>query len=157
MDQMPTASINLAGVQLTVSTEELFRAWLQQQAAKPVAAPGFAVPALNEGERYAGIIMKDGKPSHHLILLAEDGGDLNWADAKAWALSVGGELPTRPEQSLLFANCKDAFEACWHWSSEAYKDTASYAWSQNFDNGGQTSSTVYVKLRCRVVRRVSIQ
>ena len=154
MDQMAAASINIAGVQLTVSTEELFRAWLQQQVAKPVAVPGFAVPALNEGERYAGIILKDGKPSHHLILLAADGGDLAWVKAKEWAASVGGELPTRAEQSLLFANCKDAFGGVWHWSCEAY--SASGAWSQLFVNGRQDGNGVGFKLRARAVRRLPI-
>lgn len=154
MDQMPTASINLAGVQLTVSIEELFRAWLQQQVAKPVAVPGFAVPALNEGERYAGVILKDGKPSHHLILLAADGGDLPWVKAKEWAASVGGDLPTRAEQSLLLANCKDAFDGVWHWSCEAY--SPSHAWYQHFHDGNQYYVNVLGKLRARAVRRLPI-
>ena len=153
MNQISTAtvSIDLTSVQLTVPAEELFRAWLQQQVAKPVAVPGFAVPALNEGERYAGIIMKDGKPSHHLILLGADGGELPWVDAKEWAASVGGELPTRAEQSLLFANCKDAFELCWHWSCEAYDP--SDAWCQHFYDGSQGYDYVVSKLRARAVRR----
>ena len=155
MDQTHTASINLAGVQLTVSTEELFRAWLQQQVAKPVAVPGFAVPALSADERYAGIILKDGKPSHHLILLDADGGDLPWVKAKEWAASVGGELPTRAEQALLLANCKDALNPRWHWSCEAY--SPSYAWCQSFDDGGQSSHDVYGELRARAVRRLAIQ
>ena len=114
--------------------------------------------SLRDGERYGGLILKDGVPSHHLVLLPDDGGDLSWAKAKEWAASVSGELPTRSEQSLLFANCKDAFDACWHWSCEAYGDTASYAWYQLFSYGDQSNSgSVSHEPRARAVRRVSIQ
>ena len=120
----------------------------------------FEVPAskieLNFGERYAGLILDDqGQPSHHLILLPDrEEKDVNWADAKKWAESVGGELPTRKEQSLLFANLKGEFEECWHWSSEP--QGSSYAWVQTFSNGGQDSSGVDNKDRARAVRRLEI-
>jgi len=65
---------------------------------KPVATPAaaFPLPALAKGEAYAGILLKDGKPSHHLVLLPGQT-NANWKDAIAWAKKQGGELPTRKE------------------------------------------------------------
>ena len=72
-------------------------------------------------ERYAGLILDaDGRPKHHLILLPGDAEDLDWEEAKAWAAERGGELPTRCEQSLLFANLKGEFESSYYWSGEAH-------------------------------------
>ena len=67
---------------------------------------------LKAGELYAGIILgKDGQPDHHLILLpGEPAKRLSWDRAVKWATKNGGELPTRREQSLLFANLKEEFE-----------------------------------------------
>jgi hypothetical protein len=112
---------------------------------------------LQPGERYAGIILGDeGAPSHHLILLPGAADDVTWDQAKAFAAEAGGELPTRREQSLLFANLKDEFEQRWYWSSEqpaAYDD---YAWFQGFGYGNQLTSIMSASLRARAVRRLSI-
>lgn len=90
---------------------------------------------LNPGERYAGLMLDDeGKPSHHLILLPGKT-KATWQKAVEWAKEAGGELPTRREQSLLFANLKSAFEGVWHWSGDAH--SGSYAWFQSFDYGLQ--------------------
>ena len=63
---------------------------------------------LKPGEVYAGIILgKNGDPDHHLVLLPGALHDVNWTDATRWAESIGGELPTRREQALLFANTKE--------------------------------------------------
>src|SRR5690349_4507919 len=62
---------------------------------------------LGIGERFGGPILNDdGTLSHYVILLPGDAEDLQWDEAKAWAAERGGELPTRREQSLLFANLK---------------------------------------------------
>ncbi|HHT8904713.1 TPA: DUF1566 domain-containing protein, partial [Burkholderia cenocepacia] len=77
---------------------------------------------LAAGERIAGqILLDDGSLSHYLILLPGDAEDLDWEAAKAWAAERGGELPTRREQSLLFANLKGEFEPSWYWSSERHE------------------------------------
>jgi len=93
--------------------------------------------SLLPGERYAGPVLdKDGKVKHHLILLAaRPTVDVNWKAAKAWAEEVGGTLPDRQEQALLFANCKDALPQRWCWSSEP--EGSSSAWNCYFGNGGQ--------------------
>ena len=113
------------------------------------------MPALKKGEAYAGILLKDGKPSHHLVLLPGDE-QKNWKDATAWAKKKGGELPTRKEQALLFANAADKFQQRWYWSSEEYAGNADYAWIQNFSYGYQGYYHKSNDYRCRAVRRVAI-
>ena len=94
---------------------------------------------LQPGERYAGPVLDaEGKVMHHLVLMAaRPGKKLSWDDAMAWATGVGGRLPTRQEQALLFANCKPHLDACWHWSSQEHEEDASYAWYCDFDYGSQ--------------------
>jgi len=111
---------------------------------------------LRPGERYAGIVLDDdGEPSHHLIHLPGDSDRASWADQKAWAESIGGELPTRREQSLLFANLC-GFEAAAYWSAETYAEDSSYAWYQYFDDGYQGNFRKGEELRAVAVRRVFV-
>jgi len=123
--------------------------------------PRITVPAadieLAEGEQYAGLILNDdGTPSHHLVLLPGDNDEATWEASKAWAASINGELPTRREQSLLFANCKQHFQEDWYWSGEALASDARYAWSQGFTYGNQCYYLTYFQLRARSVRRLPI-
>ena len=113
---------------------------------------------LKEGEHYAGIILgKEAGPSHHLILLPGESEVINWASALSWAKSVGGELPTRREQSLLYANLKDQFKPTGYWSSEQHAEYADYAWVQYFYDGFQSDSLKGIEWRARAVRRLIIQ
>jgi len=92
---------------------------------------------LHPGEHYAGPVLDEsGHLLHHLVLMAQRPTDkLNWQAAMDWAQRVGGTLPNRQEQSLLFANCKPHLQSGWHWSSETYEDDASYAWLCLFSHG----------------------
>lgn len=124
--------------------------------------PRITVPAadieLAEGEIYAGLILNDdGTPAHHLVLLPGDHEDTTWQAAVDWAKSIGGELPTRREQSLLFANGKQYFEQDWYWSSELHASEPSYAWCQDFSYGGQYGGHLYRQCRARSVRRLIIE
>ncbi len=131
-----------------------------QHPTEPVSATLtlLALPTINPGERYAGIALDtDGKPTHHIILLPQQTDDrLTWDEATAWAAEVGGALPTRQEQSLLFANCKDAFKPTWHWSCEQYAGFALTAWLQYFVNGNQLNVVKSFPARARAVRRFLI-
>ncbi|MFM0306236.1 DUF1566 domain-containing protein [Paraburkholderia sp. RL17-383-BIF-A] len=125
---------------------------------KQPRATEFRIPAatipLAPGERYAGIVLgEDGEPSHHLILLPGDVDDVSWQDAKAWATEQGGELPTRREQSLLFANLKSEFEERAYWSAEQHETESGWAWFQYFDDGGQRYYPQGNEFRARAVRR----
>ena len=113
--------------------------------------------ALHDGEHYAGIIIgKDGAASYHLILLAGEAEEINWTDAQAWAATVGGELPTRREQALLYANLKEEFKPNWHWSCEQHATDSGYAWYQVFYDGGQPHGLKSYSGRARAVRRLII-
>jgi len=114
---------------------------------------------LKAGEQYAGLILgKDGQPDYHLILLpGEPTVGVTWMDAKKWAKKQGGELPNRREQSLLFANFKEAFKGLWYWSGEGYEDGKKYAWFQVFYYGSQYYGHVDDTLRACAVRRLTLQ
>jgi len=114
----------------------------------------FLASILKKGEHYAGIILgKDGEPDYHLILLPGDADKVNWEAAKKFADKAGGELPTRREQSLLFANLKEQFEPRWYWSFEQHASDSDCAWFQHFDYGYQFSNLKSYECRARAVRR----
>ena len=124
----------------------------------PVFQRGFipaAIGAAFAGGIYAGIIRGvDGGPDQHLVLVEGEGVDLSWSAAGAWAESVGGSLPTRAEQALLFANLKDQFKSDWYWSGE--QAGPSSAWGQDFLYGYQGSYDRSYEGRARAVRRLPI-
>lgn len=117
----------------------------------------FLASVLKPGEHYAGIILgKDGEPDHHLILLPGEAESVNWKQAKEFAEKAGGELPTRREQSLLFANLKEQFQPRWYWSGEQHASNSGYAWCQDFHDGGQYGGHEFSDYRARAVRKVVI-
>ena len=108
------------------------------------------------GERYAGIILNDeGDPDYHLILLPGEAESIKWEDAKQWAADRDGKLPTRREQSLLFANLKGEFKEAAYWSGQRHEDER-YAWYQLFSNGLQGYYGTNYEVRARAVRRSPI-
>ena len=109
---------------------------------------------LRAGEHYAGLMLDDdGEPSHHLVLLADRAEEVTWDQAVEFATRAGGELPTRREQALLFANLKGQFEPEWYWSAEVYEANGSCAWLQGFGDGLQGSLRKSYEGRAVVVRR----
>ena len=126
----------------------------------PAFQPGFipaAIGAAFAGGIYAGIIRGvDGGLDQHLVLVEGEGVDLSWEAAGAWAESVGGSLPTRAEQALLFANLKDQFKSDWYWSGEQYGPSSSNAWYQDFSYGYQYGGHKSYEGRARAVRRLPI-
>ena len=110
-----------------------------------------------DGEEYAGLIVSaDGTKKHHIFLLPGEREIINWEDAKAWAESIGGELPDRVESALLFATMKDHFKPVWHWTREQRAAVFRYTWCQNFDAGSPANYNINDKLRARAIRRVAI-
>jgi len=151
-------TITLAAIEAAhQQVSEMIEAF-KAQAPRIVRVPQAEIE-LQPGEHYAGVILgDDGAPSHHLILLPGDVDDVTWDQAKAFAAEVGGELPTRREQSLLFANLKDQFEQRYYWSGEQHASNAEYAWDQSFGNGYQDyDGGKSAELRARAVRRLTIQ
>ncbi|MDC8756228.1 hypothetical protein [Janthinobacterium fluminis] len=157
-------TLQLGDAELSVPKETLVLAWLQNMladASRPAsAAPLHRIGAewLDEVGLYAGIMRGDaGAPDYHLFLLPGELVDAGWDKAVEWAESAGGTLPTRREQSLLFANLKEEFEPAWHWAGEQFAADPSYAWLQYFDLGLQGNGLKSYEGRARAVRRLIIQ
>ncbi len=110
---------------------------------------------LQPGERLAGLMLDDeGKPSYYLILLPGEE-KVDWNGAKEMAAKAGADLPTRREQSLLFANLKGEFQETWYWSGEQCSEF--HAWYQHFYYGTQGSRDEKYEGRARLVRRFVLQ
>jgi hypothetical protein len=128
-----------------------------QQQARSFYLPAATIDLL-PGERYAGIVLgHDAEASYHLVLLPGDAESLTHEAALQWAIEAGGELPTRREQALLYANLKGEFKEAWYWSAQLHESDPDYAWCQYFDYGGQINYDRYSELRARAVRRLIIQ
>ncbi|MBY0469148.1 MAG: DUF1566 domain-containing protein [Burkholderiaceae bacterium] len=110
---------------------------------------------LQPGEHYAGARLNaDGTIASHLVLMAaKPAGTLAWQEAMDWAASVGGELPSRAEMALLYANCRDHVDPEWHWSRETHASDASFAWICLFGDGLVSYTLKSFEGRARAVRR----
>ncbi|HCE10886.1 MAG TPA: hypothetical protein DEQ40_20215 [Oxalobacteraceae bacterium] len=126
---------------------------IDQAAAKAL----FSKENLKDGEQYAGLILgKDGEPDYHPVVLPGEAENVKWAAAVKWATKTGGDLPTRREQSLLFANLKDQFQPRWYWSGEQRASIPGCAWLQSFVYGSQYLYPKSFEYRARAVRRLKI-
>lgn len=123
-------------------------------AASPLAAL-IALAALKKGEQFAGIVHEN-DAWHVVVLLPGELKKGKWKTAHDWAKKQGGELPTRREQSLLFANLRDTFERDWYWSGEQPESAAGSAWCQTFTYGSQHCWDESNDLRARAVRRLKL-
>ena len=113
---------------------------------------------LGPGEQYAGVILgKDGQPDHHLVLMPGEVSGVDWQGALTWAQNLGGDLPTRREQALLYANLPEEFQLDWYWSSTQYAPYPYAAWFQLFDYGYQYHTRKGAEGRARAVRRIVIE
>jgi hypothetical protein len=113
---------------------------------------------LKTGEVYAGMILgANGEADHHLVLLPGEAEKITWEDAKEFAAKLGGELPSRREQALLYANLKHEFKPSWYWSGTQHAAVDDCAWLQYFNYGTQDSVYKSASLRARAVRRLVIQ
>lgn len=129
-------TIELQGVSITIKT------------ADAVETPAIAA----QGEIYIGAIINSKDEGHHFFLLPGDH-EANWADSLEWAKSIGGDLPTRAEQAMLYADFKGEFEECAYWSGEEHATGSDCAWCQGFSYGYQGYGHKSCKLRARSVRR----
>lgn len=114
------------------------------------------VPPIAEGEVYIGAIGDKNGDFYHVILLPGDNDDASWREQLDWAKSIGGDLPTRVEQAMMWADHRDQFEKDWYWSNEEYERISGYAWYQGFYYGTQNNNAVGYNCRARAVRRLPI-
>ncbi len=115
------------------------------------------LPPLAEGETYIGAIGDAAGNLQHIILLPGDHDEDTWQGAMDWAKSLGGDLPNRVEQAMLYAHHRGEFERDWYWSNTSHEDDDAYAWHQYFTNGDQlTNHKALNSCRARAVRRLPI-
>ena len=108
---------------------------------------------LNEGEIHVATIQIAGQAPYHLVLLPDTPAEpMTHQAATEWA-SIGGELPNRYEQALLFAHQRDQFDLDWYWSNSLHESDPNCYWSQNFIGGGQSYCYRNNKLLARAIRR----
>ncbi|MBI3096381.1 MAG: DUF1566 domain-containing protein [Rhodocyclales bacterium] len=103
------------------------------------------------------ILGEKGEPDHHLFVMPGETKGVTFQQAQKWAKEQGGDLPTRREQSLLYANLKEHFQPAWYWSCEQHASFSDYAWSQYFGYGSQYDSLKSFEGRARAVRRLIIE
>ena len=157
-----TITLAIAGAEVTIGAAALADLWIrkltqEQGFCAHAPLPHITIPSTGNGELWAGIVLnEDGTPSHHVILMPGEAARIGWNKAIEWAKEIGGELPTRREQSLLFANLKSQFKGEWYWSGEQHAARSYSAWSQIFDDGGQDYSGKSFEARARAVRRLVI-
>ena len=113
-------------------------------------------PPINEGESYVGLIGQANGEAYHLILLPGDNDDATYQHQMDWAKSIGGDLPDRIEQAMLFKHFKSEFKEVWYWSNETHQRDSSLAWCQSFNLGAQGHYRKDGELRARAVRRLLI-
>lgn len=114
------------------------------------------IPPLAEGEIYIGAIGDNNGDVYHVILLPGNNNHTTFADALEWAKSIGGDLPTRVEQAMLWGSRKGEFNKNWYWSNESNHFDSNSAWYQSFGYGVQRTSLKTLELRARAVRRVPL-
>ena len=127
---------------------------------KPQAIPMPRIHSTYAGGIVMGVMAgQSGAPDYLLIDLgAEPEKDVTWEEAKAWAASVGGDLPTRREQAVMFGNRADGqYQARWYWSGEQHAAEPAWAWGQFFNSGHQYDYHKDGHYRARAVRRVPFQ
>ena len=115
------------------------------------------IPELADGEIYIGAIGDAAGNLHHVILLPGDNDDATHESQLEWAKSIGGDLPSRIEQAMLWANHRDQFKKDWYWSNEIHHAESGWAWYQRFSFGYQGYYDRFTELRARAVRRLPIQ
>ena len=114
------------------------------------------IPELADGEIYIGAIGDAAGNLYHVILLPGDNDDDTHEAQLEWAKSIGGDLPTRIEQAMLWANHREQFKKDWYWSNEIHHTESGWAWYQLFVNGDQYYYGRHYELRARAVRRLVI-
>lgn len=86
-------------------------------------------------------------------LLDGDNDDATHEAQLEWAKSIGGDLPNRIEQAMLWANHRDQLKNDWYWSNETHHAESGWVWCQYFSTGDQSYLDRTSELRARAVRR----
>lgn len=155
MTARDSITFEIGSAQLTVPKQDLLEAYITKTlGAIPLASKQGI--SLAPGETYIGSITNADGTGHHIVLLPGYV-EKSWEEAMCWAASIGGDLPNRIEQAMLYANHAERFEKRAYWSNQKHATDVGFAWYQYFDYGYQTFSTQDYELRAVAVRRLPIQ
>lgn len=116
-----------------------------------------ALPALGaklDDGIFVGLTTTEGSAQEVIVLLPDRCTGLNWEEAKEWAASVGGSLPTRIEAALLFANAMDHLHVDRYWTSQDLG--ASWAWSCDLRDCTMSVVEVMSLASAVAIRRISL-
>lgn len=151
-------TVELEGAHVTIPSETVAAMWLDRLRNEPVPlASGLPViGATCLGGTFMGIVRgENGGRDQPVIDLGEAPTRMNFAAAQKWATEKGGRLPTRREQSLMFANrAGGQYQSAYYWSCEQYEGGADCAWFQNFGDGTQGYGHKGHECHVRAVRLV---
>jgi len=117
----------------------------------------FKHPAARRWRNLRRLYRQCGRRADHVILLPGDHEEANWKDQMEWAKRIGGDLPSRIEQAMLWANHRNQFKKDWYWSNETHHTESGWAWCQGFHHGCQDDLHDSYELRARAVRRLIIE
>lgn len=117
----------------------------------------YTPPPIADGEIYIGLIGDHRGQAYHLILLPGENDPAPWAVQLEWARSIGGDLPNRVEQAMLWAWFREQFNRVIYWSGEQHNKKSGLAWFQHFYGGGQDDGYEFYEFRARAVRRVYVK
>ena len=106
-----------------------------------------------DGGTFAGVTTQPDGTHVAVLLLQKQASNINWADAKAWATSAGGTLPTSPISALLVANVKGLLPPEYRWMSD--KCGTFTAWCCDF-NGEQFGCDMSSRCSAVAVRLIPI-
>lgn len=152
------------GVTIQIGDEEIVAMALQRLAGEqyPTTLTGISIPKIGEewkGGKYGGIGRGlNGAADHHLVVYQEAPSRMNHAAALEWAKAEGGEIWTRWDSALCFANLRELFRTDeYYWTATQHEAYSAYAWIQAFGDGPQLDHHKDTEYRARLVRRFPIQ
>lgn len=157
---MNEITLNVEGARVTLPADTLTQLWLERVRSevppRPRGYPKIGAAFHGAPGIYAGLICGVDKfdADRHLVVLDGDREACTWQEAKEWAEGLGGRLPTRREQAVMFGNVPQFFENTWYWSGETHASDPDFAWYQSFYLGTQSDFRKGVRCRARAVRTI---
>ena len=131
---------------------EKFKAQKSTLSLFPISIP---FPELNEGEEFAGAIVRPNGSTDIVILLpGEMPGKANFKDCAKWAKSVGGVVPDKLASALLFETMNDKLQKDYYWTSSLRSEGDAFV--QHFSYGHQIWDYILDEARCRAVRLIQL-
>jgi len=110
------------------------------------------------GGIYAGVTTSFSGRPYALVLLPDKAGScVNWKTAGEWARSIGGDLPTRLDAALLFANLDKHLASSWVFISDGDEHPGNTDWGRVFNDGWYSKYRNRSGFGAYAVRRIPLE